>query len=181
MLKKRPSYFFLFSLLSSLLFTACGEDDSPQEDDVKQISDPTLTGSVVFDGTSVDISHGIIIGRGVLSDGFTYDFWISDDIIDISNEAFPGEVVIELRLSKEDATAFSEGTFELRSSTFEPENSAEIRVFRSSEVIENGSGTVVVQGSGTEYQLTLDIMIEDGRTITGTVSGTFPFTDLSPD
>lgn len=171
-MKKTLTYLLLASVV---ILSSCKDDDD---------STVSISGSVVYDGTTTSLNNGLIVdyGEDVDYNEYNYDFYLSDGAIDYTatsySEIFKGSIVVYLELYNE-GSSFETGTY-----TFDGSSnyiaSAYINTGGSfSSEVYAESGTVTVSGDDSNYTVTYELTFEDETTATGTVGGTFEIMEAS--
>lgn len=151
-------------LLAIAFITSCGSDDGA---DVEL----GLSGSIAFDGTTTELTDGLIFDFGVDAGEYNYDFYLANGAFSLEGLELTvdGNTIVYLELFNQ-GSSFSPGTFSVAQSG-ERYCNAEIRIANDISVAEGG--TVTISGSGQTYDITFNLEFSDSRTLTGTVGGAF--------
>ncbi|TVR43773.1 MAG: hypothetical protein EA394_00825 [Bacteroidia bacterium] len=183
-MKTKKWTLLLALLVSPFFFAACSDDDD---------NNNGMSNHFTYDGNTYSLAGGIMLNFGQQWDHDTYNmdlFLHSDGLaFDPSVPRFTGTgdgVAIEFFSPGEDELV--PGTY-----TFDPDDTAEpFTIGTLAEIVldfdaatEEGTfieivgGNVEVSKSGSNYQITLNLVAEDGNEVTGYYSGSFTWFDLS--
>ncbi len=168
---------FSLSILSILLITSCGKDDEVQIG---------LSGSVSFDGNSINITNGLF---GEVSEDGEYGatFFLADAPISYNSETqqttFEGDALISVIIFSE-GDSFESGTYAVK--TFGgaiTDGDALVIVADANNASSGGGlgvgGTVNITGSGNTFTLTFNVDFEDDVKLSGNATGGFEIIDIS--
>ncbi|MEP1035378.1 hypothetical protein [Ekhidna sp.] len=165
--------FLAISILSTLLITSCGSDDTVE-------IELGLSGTLTYSGTEISASDGLF---GEVADGGEYaaSFFISNAPITFnaeSNQAnFQGEYLINIVIYRE-GDAFASGNYNVATLGSPVEDKSAFVVYADLDNASSGGilaigGTINIQGSGNNFTLTLAVDFENDVELVGNVAGEF--------
>lgn len=180
--------FYAFALImSALTFTSCGSDDDGTSVDTTA----DATNSIAVAGTTEGISRAYIKGGEQVenADGvYNYEiYFFGEGISADANDNFVGQGnLVSARIYTSSQNGLSDGTYEYRT----PGGAAVANTIRNTsggldldfddpngfdtDNIYNGSsGTIIINGSGTNAKVTLDIIATSGDVVKASYDGVF--------
>ncbi len=184
-MKTKKWTLLLALLITPFFFAACSDDDDDNNNG--------MSNHFSYDGDTYSLAGGIMINYGQLWDDEAYNmdlFLHSDGLeFDPTVPRFTGTgdgVGIDFFSPEEDELV--PGTY-----TFDPDDTAEPFTFGSmtdmvldfdasteeGTILDIVGGTVEVSRSGSNYQISFDLVAEDGNEVTGYFSGSFTWFDFS--
>ena len=187
--------FLTLLAFASLFIISCSKDDDDDDD--------ANNNTVVYDGTSYTMVDGLVSDYGSYdpidlgtASHYNIDFAIVDAVLVQVTEGDytywnPGEnttIWAYAELFSSGTASFQTGTFVFIDYDTATAESIEGKIFftdvevgvisGTSELeFEATAGTVTVSGSGTNYTISFDITLENGKKLTGGYSGVFKFED----
>ncbi|MEM0940904.1 MAG: hypothetical protein AAF600_22195 [Bacteroidota bacterium] len=165
---------YLSLLTIAILFFSCNDDDS---------TELRLNGTVILDGSSVEMSDGLIRDNGFddSDSTYSYNFYLANGTVqteDVFIQSSGGILVGLLLVNPGDS--FVPGTFDV-SFLLWNERSATVYILQDESFKFATEGTVTVNGSEQSYEITIDADFVDDLTLTGSVEGEFRLEYGSPD
>ena len=187
-MKKLPLFIAVFFMMFLL---SCGEDDTVNQDDdqeeMEEEEEEDVTNEIVFDGTTLIGTDGLIIDVGVESNiapnHYTRKFAISDKALSVNSSGgfsfrTNAKFALVLGASSLGTNGFNTGDFQFRPSAG---SVPDANFFFSSTFVDldgvgqiavNG-GTISISGTSPDYTVKLDLTLNGGKTVEGAFVGTF--------
>lgn len=166
----------LLAALAVFAFAACGDDknDGPN---IPGLPNPSGTGGVAFDGHNYNIGYAVQDFYGAEFDGNETNGTVNIDLL-LYSTAMDFGIFLEMHVDDEhEGLIAGEYTY---SNTYENRTISNAAVAIGNLIDENTTpedyaeidgGTVTIAVSGTTYTITLNLITEDERTVTGTYTG----------
>ncbi len=177
-MKTAKTLLLMAAFVMPLFFASCSDDDDDQKNHFK------------YDGNTYEMTSGVMLNWGQFwGEGYNFDLYLFSEgiqyngIWDITGTGHG--IFFEFYSPNENELAA--GTY-----NFDPEDEGDPFTFASADFVldfnietETGTeveitgGSVKVEKSGSTYTITIDVVAEDGKAVTGYYKGTFTMEDMT--
>ena len=181
---KLPGSLFVLVILFAVAVTGCKDKSSGSEGG-------DSNNEFVYDGETYSLGWGVAFDYGEFFTGFrNYDFVLAEVAEDVNDttENINSDYYIYLWLESKGADSFSGGTFtyhdfnqnqNLPVTNFIAEASLSFVTGSNEEYYSATSGTVEVSIDGDTYTLEIDVVLDNGETLSGSFSADIEVLDES--
>lgn len=161
-------FLLALTVLSSLIFISCGDDEdvSPQV--------VGLTGSVTFNGQSYTITNGVINELSNAA-GTELQFLMADGTVSSSGSSSDSQIIISARAISEGTGSLENGSYEVNRQVTSKYAYVTVTTASSPNIQSIVGGTIDISGSDNTFSLKFNnvAFFGGGAELNGTVSGTF--------
>lgn len=162
-------FLLTLSILSTLVFISCGDDDEDMPD-----ATVGLSGTISYDGGSFAISSGLISATEISNDVARRVFYLSDGILSSNGSnvtASGSQIVVTITAASTGTSTVVEGEYASSSDITGKKVDVLVQTSSGNETSFTG-GTIDISGSENTFTLVMDVPFR-GTQLSGTVSGTY--------